>query len=68
VIYIDPTAALAYASLAGVYRSTGETGKARREFQNAIRTLAGLPDEQPVRFSPDIQAGYLRTVCERSLA
>lgn len=68
VIYIDPTAALAYASLAGVYRSTGEIAKARREFQNALRALAGRPDDQPVRFSPDIHAGYLRTVCERSLA
>ncbi len=68
VIYIDPMAALAYASLAGVYRSTSDTTKARREFQNAIKALAGLPDDQPVRFSPEIHVGYLRTVCERSLA
>jgi tetratricopeptide (TPR) repeat protein len=66
-LYVEPTLVLAYVERAGVYRALGQTAKAVRELQNAMRALEGAPDEEPVRLSEDLTCRYLRTACARQL-
>jgi len=66
VIYADASASLAYFALANVYRQQGRATRARREFQNALKVLAGKPDDELVRYSNDITCEYLRSACERN--
>jgi tetratricopeptide (TPR) repeat protein len=66
-LYADPSLALVYFHLANIYQYKKLYAEAARELQNAAKELNGKSDEELVRFSNEIECGYLRAVCQREL-
>ena len=66
-LYVDPTLSISHFALASIYQYQQRPLKARREFENAVKTLARKPDAELVPMSEDMTCGFLRTACSRHL-
>ncbi|MBI1923247.1 hypothetical protein HYR99_03245 [Candidatus Poribacteria bacterium] len=66
-IYLDDACALADFNLARIYHRMGQVGHALREYNNTLRKVKLLPDEEIIKFSGGFSAGLLVQICQKKV-